>query len=63
MKANWKNAFLLITVVAIGACVKVFEGHSSVVVNAVWYPDQRHIISSDEGAEVRVWKREMPQAT
>jgi WD40 repeat protein len=38
-----------------GQCVKVLEGHPTLVVSAAWYPDERYIISCDEGAEIRVW--------
>jgi WD40 repeat protein len=40
---------------ASGRCVKVLEGHPTLVVNAAWSVDQRHIISCDEDAQIRIW--------
>ncbi len=38
-----------------GHCLNVFSGHSSMAVNAAWLPNQRQIVSCDEGAQVRFW--------
>ena len=38
-----------------GRSLRVFEGHPFMPVQAAWMPDQRHVISIDDGAEVRVW--------
>jgi len=38
-----------------GQCVKVFEGHPTLVVCAAWFPNQRQIVSCDENAGIRFW--------